>query len=76
MDEELLAIAKTGIGAEVGLTPAQSARLVGETAGDLRRDAKAMAKELGLAVDERQRDEGGRFTPSDFNRAIRQAAGR
>jgi hypothetical protein len=51
VDDELLSIARTSIGAEVGLNPAQSRRLVGETAGEIRSDAKAMARELGLVVD-------------------------
>jgi hypothetical protein len=82
MDDELVGIAKSSIGAEVGLTPAQSARLVGETAGELRKDARAMAKELGLEVDEQARDEGGRFASSGdnaesarMNEAIRAARG-
>jgi hypothetical protein len=88
VDDELLSIARTSIGADVGLNPAQSRRLVGSTAADLRSDAKAMAKELGLVVDaDPPRDPGGRFAKSggiydkgsanaDVNARIRAAAGR
>jgi hypothetical protein len=82
VDDELRAIAKTAIGAEVGLSAAQSARLVGDSAEALRLDAKTMAKELGIAVDEPGRDERGRFRTvgdavgNDMNRIIREASGR
>jgi hypothetical protein len=80
VDEELLSIAKTTIGAEHELTPEQSARLRGQTAAELRSDAKAMRRELGMPVDDRPRDPGGRFAKSgginDMNTAIRRAAGR
>jgi hypothetical protein len=88
VDDELLSIARASIGAEVGLNPAQSGRLVGSDAKSLRDDAKAMAKELGLIVDaDPPRDPGGRFAKSggiydkgspnaDVNARIRQAAGR
>jgi hypothetical protein len=81
VDDELLSIARASIGAEVGLSPAQSCRLIGETAADLRLDAKAMARELGLVTDaDPPRDHGGRFAKSggiyDMNAMIRRAAGR
>jgi hypothetical protein len=65
MDNDLLSIAKTAIGGEIGLTPAQSRRLSGETAVDLRADALQMGRELGLVVDDPPpRDRGGRFAKS------------
>jgi hypothetical protein len=80
MDDELLSIAKTSIGAEHELTPEQSARLRGQTAAELRSDAKAMRRELGMPVDDRPRDHGGRYAKSggiyDMNAMIRRAAGR
>jgi hypothetical protein len=88
-DPELLSIARTSIGAEHGLSPEQSARLHGQTASELRDDARAMRVELGLAPveEERPRDRGGRYAKSGgvydqgtsgarFNQLIRQAAGR
>ena len=56
---------------------AQSSRgAYAKTAADLRADANAMRAELGLErVDERERDQRGRFT-GDMNARIRQAAGR
>jgi hypothetical protein len=88
VDDELLSIARASIRAEVGLNPAQSRRLVGSTASEIRSDAQAMARELGLIVDvDPPRDPGGRFAKSggiydksaanaDVNARIRQAAGR
>jgi hypothetical protein len=82
--DDLIEIAKTAIGAEVGLSAEQSRRLVGDSAQALRKDARVMAKEIGLDVDdgdEQPRDEGGRFATGDgsgksINRLIREAAGR
>jgi hypothetical protein len=86
VDEELFGIAKTAIGAEYELTAAQAARLHGETASDLRADAKAMRKELGMPSleDERERDEQGRYRErsavdslhAHMNERIRAAVGR
>jgi hypothetical protein len=83
VDDELVSIAKTSIGAEFGLSPAQSARLRGDNARALRHDAQEMRRELGLdPTDDRERDEQGRFaskkptTGEGFNAAIRRAAGR
>jgi hypothetical protein len=85
LDPELLSIARASIGAEHELTPEQSARLRGQTASELRADAKAMRRELGLPVDdprERDRDDQGRFVGAsgsgkfDMNSFIREAAGR
>jgi hypothetical protein len=82
-DEELFSIAKTAIGAEHELTPQQSARLRGQTAKELRDDARAMRGELGMpSLDDRPRDQSGRFAASDssknarVNDIIREAAGR
>jgi hypothetical protein len=61
-DQELLDLAKAAVGAEYELTPEQSRRLRGQTACELRADAKAMRRELGLPVDD-PRDDGGRFAP-------------
>jgi hypothetical protein len=78
-DDELVAIAKTAIGAEFGLSAQQAARLRGVSAAELRDDAKAMRGELGLDDGDgehgQQRDERGRFT-GDMNQRIRQASGR
>lgn len=81
VDDELVSIARTALGQEAGLTAEQSRRLRGETAAELRADAKAMRSELGLPpLDERERDEQGRFRAAesgvDMNRMIRAAAGR
>jgi hypothetical protein len=78
---ELLDLAKSAVGAEHELTPEQSRRLCGQTAADLRADAKVMRRELGLpSLDDRPRDPGGRFAKTggvyDINAAIRRAAGR
>jgi hypothetical protein len=48
VNDDLIEIAKTAIGAEVGLSAAQARRLSGGSADELRRDARAMAAELGL----------------------------
>jgi hypothetical protein len=65
-DPELFSIARASIGSEHGLSPEQSARLHGQTASELRDDARAMRAELGLdpAEEERPRDHGGRFARS------------
>jgi hypothetical protein len=86
MDDELFSIARASIGAEHGLTPQQSARLRGQSAGELRADALEMRRELGLdPVEEPPRDQGGRYAKSrgiydqrglDINRLIREASGR
>jgi len=81
MDDELVSIARVAIGEQHGLTPQQSKRLRGDTAAELRADARAMRTELGLEpLDERERDEHGRFRSAesgvDMNRRIREAAGR
>jgi hypothetical protein len=89
-DPELFTIARASIGSEHGLTPEQSARLHGQTARELRDDARAMRGELGMEPldDDPPRDHGGRFARSGgiydqgasgaarFNQLIRQAAGR
>jgi hypothetical protein len=82
VDHEVFSFARASIGAEHELTPQRSARLRGQTAGELRSDAKAMRRELGLPVDDPPRDDGGRFAPRtstgrfDMNAFIREAAGR
>jgi hypothetical protein len=91
VDEELFTIARASIGAEHGLSPAQSTRLHGLTAKELRDDARAMRGELGMQpLDEEDapRDRGGRFARSGgiydqggssnarFNQLIRSVAGR
>jgi hypothetical protein len=81
VDDELLLAAKAQIGSQHGLSAAQSARLVGDTAEAVHRDARAMANELNVYdPSERSRDETGRFTGDadrrDMNRLIREAAGR
>jgi hypothetical protein len=78
-DNGLLALAKTAIGAEHGLSAAQARRLVGSSAAELHDDAKRMAKELGQPdPSERSRDERGRYSGEhiDMNRLIRGVAGR
>jgi hypothetical protein len=84
--EELREYARTAVGREIGLSEAQSKRIVGSTLAEMRHDAKQMARELGLEVDDEdddasgaQRDEHGRFAKSggrDMNRLIRAASGR
>jgi hypothetical protein len=77
VDDELLAVAKAAIGSEYELTPEQSRRLRGDTASELRADAKAMRGELGLPpLDKNDRDERGRFAGSSMNEIIRRASGR
>jgi hypothetical protein len=87
IDPELLDIARASIGAEHELTSQQSARLRGQTAKELRDDARAMRGELGMEPlpdpRDRDRDEGGRFTAKQttgssgfMNRLIREASGR
>jgi hypothetical protein len=77
-DDELVGIAREAIGSRFGLTPAQSARLRGATRVEIEGDAKAMRSELGLTpLDERTRDEGGRYARGDdMNSIIRAASGR
>jgi hypothetical protein len=80
MDDDLVQVGRIAIGKEFGLTAEQSRRLRGETVGEVRADAKAMRHELGLpSLDQRDRDDRGRFAGSDnerVNQAIRAAAGR
>jgi hypothetical protein len=77
VDEELAQIARAAIAAEFGLTPEQARRLHGETAAEVRADAKAMRSELGLPnLDDRERDKRGRFKGGTMNELIRQASGR
>jgi hypothetical protein len=80
---DLAEIGRASIGHEYGLTPEQSKRLRGESADEVRADAKEMRHELGLAPldddehDDRARDEHGRFAKSSgMNAIIRQASGR
>jgi hypothetical protein len=82
---ELAGIGRLAIGQhEYGLTEAQARRLHGETADEVRADPKAMRRELGLPVDDRLRDEAGRFRErnpvddlhSSMNKLIRTASGR
>jgi hypothetical protein len=85
-DPELVDVARAAIGAQFGLTEAQSKRLTGSSAAEIRTDARLMAKELGLvADDDPPRDRAGRYAKSggiydqrgpDMNRIIREAAGR
>jgi hypothetical protein len=78
--DDLTQLGRIHIGtSEYGLSPAQAARLRGDDPASVRADAAAMRIELGMPdLDERERDESGRFRPStgDMNRAIRAAAGR
>jgi hypothetical protein len=78
---DLAEIGRLAIGQhEFGLTEAQSRRLRGGSADEVRADAKAMRAELGLPpVDGRERDGQGRYARSgegDMNARIREAAGR
>lgn len=81
--DDLIEIARESIGAQYGLTSAQARRLAGSTADELRHDARAMAAELGIKVDDeqsdrgRQRDGSGRFASgASMNERIRAASGR
>ena len=77
-DPELVAAAKSYVGQQHGLSEQQSRRLQGDTLRELHTDAVLMAKELGLVVDDRARDESGRFATAgrSMNEQIRSAAGR
>ena len=75
-DDELVTIARQAIGEHYGLTADQARRLHGDTAAELREDAKLMRSELGLPpLDERERDGRGRFA-ANMNAIIRARAGR
>jgi hypothetical protein len=76
VDDGLLGLAKRAVGNEYGLSPQEAARLHGTSASELRADAKTMRTELGLPpLDERERDEHGRFHRAklDVNTVIRAA---
>jgi hypothetical protein len=81
-DAELIEYVRTRVGAEHGLTEAQSRRLVGTTLKALHDDASSMAKELDVDDPSAQaRDDGGRYARREhdgasMNAIIRQAAGR
>jgi hypothetical protein len=75
---DLAEVGRLAIGQhEFGPTEAQSRRLLGQTADEVRADAKPMRHELGLPPlgDGRPRDPAGRFASSggvyDINAAIR-----
>jgi hypothetical protein len=79
-DAETLSFLAHHVGEEHGIPEALRPRLAGETVAELRADAQALAKDLGLAAPEpaRARDEGGRFartSSGDMNAIIRAAAG-
>jgi len=78
-DAETLSFLAHHVGEEHGIPEQLRSRLSGETVSELRADAAALAKQLGIAPQEpdRERDHGGRFasSASTMNRAIRQAAG-
>jgi hypothetical protein len=81
MDEDanaqLIAYARIAVGAEHGLDPVASRRLVGADVEALHRDAAAMATELGIVDPTKQpRDGGGRYAGGDMNRIIRERSGR
>jgi hypothetical protein len=79
VDPGLIPAAKAEIGRTHGLSPQQSARLVGSSAEELHRDARAMTKELGVVdPSEQGRDGRGRYTGehADMNSLIRAVAGR
>jgi hypothetical protein len=77
---DLAEIGRVSIGVnEYGLTERQAKRLRGESADEVRADAKQMRRELGLDDDEhddRQRDGQGRYAGTSMNRIIRRASGR
>jgi hypothetical protein len=76
---DLAEIGRVSIGVnEYGLTEGQAKRLRGESADEVRADAKQMRDELAFDDDEhddRRRDGEGRYAV-DMNRRIREAAGR
>jgi hypothetical protein len=82
MDDELLALARVEVGRQHGLSAAQSARLIGDSAAALHRDAAQMCRELGIVdLRERTRDRAGRYASSEsdsrsINALIRAASGR
>jgi hypothetical protein len=79
-DVETLEYLRVAVGREHGLSEAQSRRLVGSSVKALQRDAREMARELGLpdpTVQPRSGD--GRYSTRDdtgqaINEAIRRAA--
>jgi hypothetical protein len=64
VDADTLATLQTVAAEGAGIPQRLAGRLRGETIGELRVDAKALAKELGLAP-EQGRDEHGRFASMD-----------
>ena len=77
MDDETRSYLANTIGEEFGVPQQLRSRLTGESLSELRADAQALAKQLGIAP-ERERDGGGKFTggAADMNRLIREKAGR
>jgi hypothetical protein len=77
LDAETLSYLRTRIAQEAGLPEQHAQRLIGGSLRELRDDAKQMARELGIAVDDRERDEQGRFrSGASMNEILRSAAGR
>jgi hypothetical protein len=81
VDAETRSFLAHHVGAEHDIPEAIRPRLVGESVSELRADAAALAKQLGIAPQEpaRERDEAGRFASTasgTMNRIIREAAGR
>jgi hypothetical protein len=80
VDAETAAFVAHHVGAEHDIPEALRSRLSGESLGELRADAKALAEQLGIAprAPARQRDEAGRFASASsggMSRLIRQQAG-
>jgi hypothetical protein len=79
LDPETRAFLQDRVGEEHQVPEPLRSRLSGETVSDLRADAQALAKQLGIAppAPERGRDQAGRFATASggMSAVIRRAAG-
>jgi hypothetical protein len=81
-DAESLQLLREVAASEVGLPAGLAHRVAGSTIGQLRKDARQLALDLGYAEppEPQRRDQAGRFASGsghqDFNNALRAAAGR
>jgi hypothetical protein len=77
LDDDTLDYLKLAVAREYELSESQGRRLQGTTVTALKDDARAMRRELQMPdLDERDRDEHGRFKGRSMNDAIRATAGR
>lgn len=75
MDDDTFAFLQESIAREVGLPEGWGDRLRGSSVSELRSDALALRKTLGMGESEstRERDEHGRYVGNDMNQRIRHA---